>query len=1225
MIWGLTGTGSVLLQAADFKRHSAINMRVFAVFSASALLWGTTALAQNLPTGGTVSAGNVVINQPNANELTINQSSGAAIVNWNSFSIGSGSTVNIHQPGAQSVILNRVTGDTTSEIHGQLNANGQVHLVNPNGIFIGPNGHVNTAGFVASSLDISDEDFLSGTYSYQGNGNSAAVENAGTISIVPGGYAALLGGKVTNSGLIRVPMGKVGLGAGEQITLDISGDGFLQVGVPSDNQNGDLVTNSGRIEADGGLVELRAASARDAARQVINMSGVIEARSVGGVSGAVVLGGSGGAVRVSGTIDTSARKTLVASSPRPAVRPQRGGDITITGEAIALAGATLDASGAGAGDGGSVRVGGDYQGGGDLQTAQTTIVDSDTRILADGGAEGNGGRIIIWSDDYTSFSGFNSARGGDVSGDGGFVEVSGKIDLKYAGLTDTRAPNGKVGTLLLDPTNIVVSDDASATVDVDTLEANLVTGNVALNTSGPGTDAGDITINADIDWTSGTDLFLEADNNVILNGAINGSNGGLIIDAVGTITTGVGGTVNVGTFRLMSGFWQQVGSTLPSFTAGDFVVDSGANFLRALGGNGTAANPYQITDVYGLQGLGGAALSSQNFVLANNIDASSTLGWSRGFTPMDFSGTLDGNRFAIDGLFVNTFNLGGLFDSLSGTVRNLSITNADVTSAGGGILANVNSGTVSAVMTSGSYQSTDFQAGGLVGINNGTITDSFSTASVDADPVEADFVVAGGLVGQNNGNIIRSHSTGPVSGTLSFGNFTAGGLVGRNTGLVEDSYSTSSVSGVNLASGQFDIASLGGLVGSNEGGIINRTYSTGSVSFSGGGTMLLGGLVGSNSTGPVIPVNPIFNVAAPANTTSALAPGSVNASFWNSTTSGQTTSAGGGTALTTAQLQNTQTFFNLASAQGWDFGTTWAPGTGSSNPAQYSTSPVVFVMPGPLFVAPGQTGGITANGTVVGGPSTYLFGPAGDSLNTSPVFQSPTLTSTSAGVTTYTVNTQTLTSSLGQTYQVAALPGTAIVVGGGTSILPPPPNPTVTITPTVDTTITGGGGGGGTVTTTVTEATTALGTVEIAAQEFDGDLLACAEQGNDVSAYLACLALAMDGYASDLDTIVNGLPPGLEDVGDIIRDASAGIRAAGDEANRKLALATTPEERNAIRREAVQQARLQIRQAQREIRKAITLIRATDPELVSIQNQQVDTIIAAVGQAEIGLTRAVGL
>lgn len=1174
-----------------------------ALLSASAFLMGTTALAQSLPNGGTVAAGNVTITQPSGTQLDITQGSGSAIVNWNGFSIGSGSTVNIHQPGQQSVILNRVTGDTTSQIHGQLNANGQVFLVNPNGIFIGPNGHVNTAGFVASTLDISDDDFLNGRYRFNGNGQSAAVENAGTISVVPGGYAALIGGRVSNSGLIRVPLGKVGLGAGEQVTLDVAGDGFLQVAVPSNSDDASmeaLVTNSGRIEADGGVVHLKAASARNAARQVINMSGVIEARSVGGVSGAVVLGGGGGGVKVSGNIDTSARKTLVASSPRPKVRAQDGGSITITGEAIALAGATLNADGAGAGNGGLIRIGGDYQGGGNLQTAQTASADANTTLTANGGDEGDGGRIIVWSDNLTTFHGNISARGGAQSGDGGFVEVSGKTDLVYRGFADLRAPNGKTGDLLFDPLNITVP----GTFTEAGLEAQLSTANVTLDTSGSGPDAGNITINADIDWTSTNDFILNADNAITLNGAINGPNGGFIltalgaVDGVGLITTGAGGDVNVGVFSLVAGFWRQISSSLPSFAAADFDIDPQANFLRATGGSGTSSNPYQLTDIYGLQGIGGMALSNLNYELVNNIDASATTSWFRGFNPMNFSGTLDGNRFAIDGLFINdNFNPGGLFNSLSGTVQNLSITNADVTVGEGGILAAVNSGTVSGVMVSGDILSGGYApAGGLVGINNGTVIDSYSTADVSVDPIESSTATIGGLVGENTGNIIRSNSSGSVIGSNAI-RFSMGGLVGENSGLIRDSYSTASVFGSNSVSSTTEPARLGGLVGFNNGGTITRTYSTGSVGFSGGNTPALGGLVGQNT-------------------------GSVNGSFWNTSTSGLTTSAGGGQGLTTAQLQDTVTFYQLASAQGWDFTTNWAPGTGSTNPANYTTSPVVFAIPDSLAVPAGTTSTATATGNVYGGPSSYMFGPASDSLNTSPIFQTLTFASTSAGATTYTVDTSSLNSSTGQTFIVAALPGAA-VIGGGKTIISVPPTPQVTITPTVDTTITGGGGG--TAVTAVTEATTALGTVENVSQDFDGEVSSCASSGDNVSEYLACLADAMDDYATDLDQIVDGLPPGLESIGDIIRGASAGIREAGEDANRRLALATTAAERAAIRREAVQQARRQIRQAQREIRKAITLIRASDPELAIIQNQQVDTIVAAVGQAEIGLTRAIGL
>lgn len=1236
MTLGKTETGSVSLQVAGSERATALAWGT--LLSATAFLLGTTALAQSLPNGGTVAAGDVTIVQPNSSELNISQGSDSAIVNWNGFSIGSGSTVNIKQPGQNSAILNRVTGDTTSQIHGQLNANGQVFLVNPNGIFIGPSGHVNTSGFVASTLAISDDDFLNGRYRFNGDGNSASVENAGTISVVPGGYAALIGGQVSNSGLIRVPLGKVGLGAGERVTLDVSGDGFLQVAVPSESNDQvmeALVSNTGRIEADGGIVHLKVASARDAARQVINMSGVIEARSVGGVSGAVVLGGDGGVVEVSGRVDTSARATIVETSLRPVVRPQDGGSITITGEAIELTGATLDASGAGAGDGGLIRVGGDYQGGGNLQRASTTTVDADSVLLANGGTEGNGGRIIVWSDDNTYFAGMNSARGGDTAGDGGFVEVSGELTLTYRGLTDTRAPNGSWGTLLLDPSNIdiadssVVPDPANITVTTSGLQSNLELGDVILTTSGTGsqtdvngttdlggsdTQAGNIRIRTALSWSSTSDLTLIADNNVEINAPVTAADGGLIIDADGTITTSSDGAIDVGEFSLLDGSWEQVGSTIPSFAAGDFNIATGAGFLRALGGSGSAGNPYRLTDVFGLQGVGSAGFEGDSYELVNSIDASGTSGWSGGFNPIDdFTGSLDGNRFTIGGLFVDQGGGGNaaMFDLIGagGSVSNLSIAGADVNGAVAAILAIDNEGTISGVSVGGSATAQDDGGGsfaaGLVAVNFGTILDSFSTATVEAIlPVDAfsDFVGAAGLVGTNVGTIRRSNSSGDViiTSQTGSGNAIGAGLVAVNSNILTDSYSTSSIT----ANGIDDTVTIGGLVASNEfdldfgtTGTIRRSYATGAISSTGSASTVLGGLVAENT-------------------------GVVTGSFWNTNTTGQSSSAGG-TGLSTRQLQDTQTFYNLASAEGWDFSTTWAPGTGSTNPANYTTSPVVFAIPDDVVVAEGETSSATTSGTIAGGPSVYLFGPASDTLNSSSVFGSLDFANTEPGSTSFTLSTSSLTSSSGQIFSVAALPGTAVIVDTTDPVIPVPPTPTIEITPTVDTTITGGGGG--TSVTTTAEAEAALGTVENASQEFDGEITSCESSGENVAEYLACLAEAMDEYASDLDGIVSGLPPGLESVGDIIRGASAGIRQVGEDANRRLALATTAEERAAIRRDAVQQARREIRQAQREIRKAITLIRATDPELVMIQNQQVETIVAAVGQAEIGLTRAIGL
>ncbi|WP_165354526.1 filamentous hemagglutinin N-terminal domain-containing protein [Tropicimonas sp. IMCC6043] len=1216
--------------------------------SLTALLWATTALAQSLPTGGTVAAGSATISQPSATQMAVNQASDKAIVNWDGFSVGADARLDFNQPSSGSVILNRVTGSTTSEIHGQLNANGQVHLVNPNGIYIGPTGHVSAAGFVASTLAISNEDFLNGALRYGGSGNSGAVENAGTISIVPGGYAALIGGRVSNSGVIRVPLGKVGLGAGEQVTLDVSGDGFLQVAVPSDGDNAAmdaLVSNSGRIEADGGIVHLKAASARDAARRVVNMSGVIEARSVGGVSGAVVLGGSGGAVRVSGKIDTSAQVTLVESSPRPAARPETGGSITITGEAIQLAGATLDASGAGAGSGGSIRVGGDYQGSGDLQRASITSVDADTRIVSDGGVEGDGGTVIVWSDDYTQFAGGISARGGDVAGNGGLVEVSGKALLSFTGLVDTLAPQGETGTLLLDPFDITIVDSGAESdfwVDefpagfetwfmqtegsvllASTIETALATTNVEITTEDnefTGDDVGNIVLNAALDWMSGNTLALRADNNITLNRAINAPNGGLILTALGGVgTIAANAAVNVADFYITDGFWQQVSATLPGFSATDFAIDFDADFLRALGGDGSAGSPYRLTDIYGVQGMGGPNLFDQNFTLANDINASGTTGWNggAGFVPVGFDGTLNGNRHAIDGLFidgslVDGFVFGGLFSLIYGTVQDLSITNANVSTDFGGILAGDNSGEVSGVMTSGSYLAYEGTGGGLVGYNYGDIYQSYSTADVSVRVTEGSFVEAGGLVAVNYGLIEQSNSSGSVDAIVN-GTVYAGGLVGRNFGDIEDAYSLSNVSATNFATS--DLTVLGGLVGSNdndfEGGVgfIARTFSTGTLTTSGGAPESVGGLIGEND-------------------------GFVEDSFWDFQSSGRSTSAGPEEPLSTNQLQDTQFMYDLAIERGWiseadtDI---WAPGGGGFYPALMATSPVVFAIPNNITVQQSDVPTASTTGVVYGGPSVYRFYPAPDSLNTSPIFASLSFASDAVGTTPFSVDTSGLTSANGRPYRVVALEGTATITPDPVvpPVVPPvdepiievPPLPNIEITPTIDTTISGGG----TVVTDVARARAALLSLEDAGTSYEERFTDCASQGEDVSQYLSCLADATEDYADDLETLAETLPPGLDRISDIVRDASAGIREVGANAERRLSLATTVEERAAIRREAGLQARNVLRQAQQEIRKEIALIRATDPELASVQRQQIETVMATVEKAEISLSRAIGL
>ena len=285
---------------------------------------------QALPTGGTVVSGQVTVNKT-SNTLTIDQSSQNAIVDWQSFSIGSGNAVKVVQPNSSSALLDRVTGNTPSVIAGQLDANGEVFLINPNGIAITNAGVIDVGGgFVASTLGLSDQDFKDGKFNLSGNGASAGVNNAGTITVGRGGYAALLGGTVKNPVLIAVPVGKVGLGSGEAATLDVSGDGFLQVAVPtrSSGQTA-LIQSSGSINAQGGTVIMSAATARSAARNAINLSGLVQANSISGHEGAITLsGGAGGEVAVSGTLDVSAAPgaapsagprvfTVVPNGPEP--------------------------------------------------------------------------------------------------------------------------------------------------------------------------------------------------------------------------------------------------------------------------------------------------------------------------------------------------------------------------------------------------------------------------------------------------------------------------------------------------------------------------------------------------------------------------------------------------------------------------------------------------------------------------------------------------------------------------------------------------------------------------------------------------------------------------------------------------------------------------------------------------------------------------------------------
>jgi hypothetical protein len=361
---------------------------------------------------------------------------------------------------------------------------------------------------VATSLDIPDADFMAGKLNFKIPGKpNAVVANEGQITAAQGGLAALVAPGVENAGVITARLGTVALAAGNTAVMDFYGDGLVQIAVSEPTQavpvDGAgkpvkaLVSQTGQIYADGGTVVLTAEAAAGVLTDAVNMEGVIQARTIANKQGQIALlaGGETGKVEVSGTLEASGKEA-----------GQTGGTVHVLGGTVAVKQtAKLDVSGDAGG--GTVLIGGDYQGkalqrtsglayvaggsskpgtgaasqgaakrsgtvivldkaletAGYIPTSEISYVEAGAEVAADGTGAGDGGKVIVWADQATQFAGSISAQGGATAGDGGFVEVSGK-KLGFTGNVTTAAANGAVGTLLLDPTTIIVSaadgDDA---------------------------------------------------------------------------------------------------------------------------------------------------------------------------------------------------------------------------------------------------------------------------------------------------------------------------------------------------------------------------------------------------------------------------------------------------------------------------------------------------------------------------------------------------------------------------------------------------------------------------------------------------------------------------------------------------------------------------------------------------------------------------------------------
>ncbi|HEY7992329.1 MAG TPA: filamentous hemagglutinin N-terminal domain-containing protein [Stellaceae bacterium] len=618
-------------------------MRACVALAAAASLITTPAWAG--PQGGQVVGGQAIIQTLNQ-ETLIKQSTQKSIINWNSYKVLKGQSVIYQEPNSKSISLNRVLGGQAATVLGTIQSNGQVWLVDPNGVLFGKGSTVNAAGLLATTADIANSDFLAGKYQFgiASPNAGAGIANYGTIN-TQGGSTVLAAPNVDNEGTISAKLGTVAVGAGKTFAVDFDGDNLLSFAVSAPAANAQI-KNAGTIAADGGTVQLTARSVGNIVDNVINTTGIVQANSVSIKNGTVILdGGASGTVSVGGTV--SAQGLTPGST---------GGTVQVTGATIDLTiGANINASGQAGG--GLVLIGGNFHGAGPLPNAQTVTIAQGATIAADATDNGNGGQVAVWSQQHTAFNGTITARGGPNGGNGGDVETSSAADLTIGtGTVDTRAPHGAVGTWLLDPLNVIVAN-TGGTVTPATIDA--ATSNVVLQATN------NITFTDPVDIAApGVAIAALAGNSIVVNGSITTNGGNIKLSANdpgetpsgnGAITlnaalntTGDGGTA-LGGNVLLTGTAIAIGADVTTGGSQYYVAKGAENALGTITLNGNLTAGKGVTPPCDQE----ACTPGSDIQFVGNVDVAAT-------SPISVvtNGTISGGEILITGALTgNTGNL----------------------------------------------------------------------------------------------------------------------------------------------------------------------------------------------------------------------------------------------------------------------------------------------------------------------------------------------------------------------------------------------------------------------------------------------------------------------------------------------------------------------------------------------------------------------------------------
>ncbi|ARN79843.1 filamentous hemagglutinin N-terminal domain-containing protein [Methylocystis bryophila] len=560
-----------------------------------ALLPGRPSLAA--PQGGVVVSGQANISA-NGATTTINQSTNQAIINWQLFSIAPKETVNFNQPGPTSVTLNRVIGNEKSVIEGALNANGQVFIVNSAGIVFTKSAQVNVGGLVASTLDISNNNFMAGKYQFSGK-STASVVNQGNIQTSPGGYVALLGNTVSNQGTITATLGTVAMASGEQVTLNIGGNALVEVTTDKGTLNA-LVENKGAIIADGGKVVLTARAADALLSAQVNNSGVIQARTMAGLmgepprTGSIKLVANGGKVKVAGRLD--------ASAPNGG----NGGTIETSGAKVTVADNAVVTTQAASGKKGLWLIDPDgftiASSGGDITgVALSSQLDSTNVSILSTSGSGTDGNInvnapVSWSADTTlalnATNNINVNAPITATGAGAGLTLNSGMDVNVNAVDALNVPT--IGGAIGHDFNIQQAQDWTTPPDLTGL-----------------TVANNFNVNAPVTWSTGA-LTLAAANNINIGAPVTATGAGA------ALTLNAGMDVNVNAVNALNV------PTIGGLVNHDFNIGQAQDWttLPNLAGL-TVANNFNVNAPVTWTG-------ALTLAAANNVNVNAPLSWSAG-------------------------------------------------------------------------------------------------------------------------------------------------------------------------------------------------------------------------------------------------------------------------------------------------------------------------------------------------------------------------------------------------------------------------------------------------------------------------------------------------------------------------------------------------------------------------------------------------------------------